>query len=240
MQAAEMLCNTMGYHLVFLISLAIGHVHSAPLQTLPSIAGYIPVYIRYGDQPLEDINPQLAEAFHEIPAAKQATVLPNVNGPTDSSLMEEASKIGIHAKRVRKAENDFSPIVKFDASMNKDDSDEELKKLVNQLQSRTEEKEDTLKQIQADLKEQLKLLEVHKGCATDHSQAFTPSTNEDYDTNERVPYNKENALQQRVKDGIRIGENIFSSIFGGKKNIRNQLSIQKVEVPQEILDGLDT
>lgn len=32
---------------------------------LPAIQGYIPVYIRYGNQPLEEINPKLAEAFHE-------------------------------------------------------------------------------------------------------------------------------------------------------------------------------
>lgn len=36
-----------------------------PLQVLPNIPGYIPVYIRTGDEPLEDINPALAEAFHE-------------------------------------------------------------------------------------------------------------------------------------------------------------------------------
>lgn len=36
---------------------------SSPLQYLPSIPGYVPVYIRYGDEPLEDINPDLAEAF---------------------------------------------------------------------------------------------------------------------------------------------------------------------------------
>lgn len=28
-------------------------------------AGYIPVYIRFGDQPLDEINPLLAEAFRE-------------------------------------------------------------------------------------------------------------------------------------------------------------------------------
>ncbi|KAI4494160.1 hypothetical protein M0802_009194 [Mischocyttarus mexicanus] len=40
-------------------------VDSYPYQILPSIPGYIPVYIRNGDQPLEEINPALAEAFHE-------------------------------------------------------------------------------------------------------------------------------------------------------------------------------
>ncbi len=38
--------------------------------------GFIPVFIRYGDQPLEDINPLLAEAFgeHEIKARNIKTV----------------------------------------------------------------------------------------------------------------------------------------------------------------------
>lgn len=33
-------------------------------QYLPAIPGYIPVYIRAGDTPLEEINPDLAAAFH--------------------------------------------------------------------------------------------------------------------------------------------------------------------------------
>ncbi|GLV43132.1 uncharacterized protein CBL_14189 [Carabus blaptoides fortunei] len=40
---------------------------SAPLvaryQILPHVPGYVPVYIRKGDTPLEEINPELAEAF---------------------------------------------------------------------------------------------------------------------------------------------------------------------------------
>lgn len=40
---------------------------------LPSIPGYIPVYIRHGDQPLEEINPALAEAFHEGSSLSKVT-----------------------------------------------------------------------------------------------------------------------------------------------------------------------
>lgn len=40
---------------------------SAPVvesyQTLPHVPGYVPVYIRKGDTPLEEINLELAEAF---------------------------------------------------------------------------------------------------------------------------------------------------------------------------------
>ncbi|XP_001607357.1 uncharacterized protein LOC100122515 [Nasonia vitripennis] len=48
-----------------LLLLLLAHANALPLQYLPEIPGYIPVYIRHGDQPLEEINPALAEAFHE-------------------------------------------------------------------------------------------------------------------------------------------------------------------------------
>ncbi|XP_067643233.1 uncharacterized protein [Eurosta solidaginis] len=41
-------------------------VVAAPYQNLPPRAGYIPVYIREGNQRLSEIHPGLAEAFHEI------------------------------------------------------------------------------------------------------------------------------------------------------------------------------
>uniref|UniRef100_A0A1B0CQ66 Putative conserved secreted protein n=1 Tax=Lutzomyia longipalpis TaxID=7200 RepID=A0A1B0CQ66_LUTLO len=34
-------------------------------QVLPPREGYVPVYIRYGETPLDEINPSLAAAFHE-------------------------------------------------------------------------------------------------------------------------------------------------------------------------------
>lgn len=36
-----------------------------PLQHLPPKPGFVPVFIRYGDEPLESINPALAVAFRE-------------------------------------------------------------------------------------------------------------------------------------------------------------------------------
>ncbi|KAG6447411.1 uncharacterized protein LOC115441680 [Manduca sexta] len=41
-------------------------------QFLPPMQGYVPVYIRNGDTPLEEINPDLAEAFHALPAGRSA------------------------------------------------------------------------------------------------------------------------------------------------------------------------
>lgn len=47
------------------------YIESRPNQVLPPREGYVPVYIRVGDTPLEHINPSLAQAFHEpLPARK--------------------------------------------------------------------------------------------------------------------------------------------------------------------------
>ncbi|XP_076662093.1 uncharacterized protein LOC143365628 isoform X2 [Halictus rubicundus] len=162
MQAAEMLCGTRVYHLVFLISLAIGYVHSFPIQILPSIPGYIPVYIRHGDQPLEEINPALAEAFHEGSHSRKATVLPNVNGPTDISLeQEEAPKNKIEAIHIRQAEiNDSSEDEKSNDPTKKDTDAEPLKQKptsepVVKLLPLTEEEKNVLEKLRVELKEEL-------------------------------------------------------------------------------------
>ncbi|XP_047508967.1 uncharacterized protein LOC125052272 [Pieris napi] len=41
-------------------------------QYLPAVPGFVPVYIQNGDTPLEEINPELAEAFHALPAGRSA------------------------------------------------------------------------------------------------------------------------------------------------------------------------
>lgn len=41
---------------------------SYPYQFLPTRDGYVPVYIRLGDTPLNEINEELAVAFHESPS----------------------------------------------------------------------------------------------------------------------------------------------------------------------------
>ncbi|RVE54474.1 hypothetical protein evm_000959 [Chilo suppressalis] len=41
-------------------------------QYLPPVPGFVPVYIRTGDTPLDEINPELAEAFHALPAGRSA------------------------------------------------------------------------------------------------------------------------------------------------------------------------
>lgn len=47
-----------------------GAPKSRARQYLPAVPGYVPVYIRSGDTPLEDINLDLAEAFESY-ARKQ-------------------------------------------------------------------------------------------------------------------------------------------------------------------------
>ncbi|XP_076752768.1 uncharacterized protein LOC143424528 [Xylocopa sonorina] len=90
MQAAEMMRGTRAvYDLVLLISLSIAYVHSFPIQVLPSIPGYIPVYIRYGDQPLEEVNPALAEAFHEAPSLSKTPYLDNISNSPDTDLEDD-------------------------------------------------------------------------------------------------------------------------------------------------------
>ncbi|KAH0567636.1 uncharacterized protein LOC123258484 [Cotesia glomerata] len=41
------------------------YTNSKPIQILQNKPGYIGVYIRHGNEPLININPALAEAFHE-------------------------------------------------------------------------------------------------------------------------------------------------------------------------------
>ncbi|XP_011639841.1 LOW QUALITY PROTEIN: uncharacterized protein LOC105428930 [Pogonomyrmex barbatus] len=66
MQAAGTLRGTRAIlSLLVLLVPLISYAYSNPIQYLPSIPGYIPVYIRYGDEPLAGINPDLAEAFGE-------------------------------------------------------------------------------------------------------------------------------------------------------------------------------
>uniref|UniRef100_A0A1Q3FR12 Uncharacterized protein n=2 Tax=Culex tarsalis TaxID=7177 RepID=A0A1Q3FR12_CULTA len=58
-------------------------------QILEPREGYIPVYIRYGDEPLSEINPALAAAFHEpvnrVSRAELAQVLQRDESPNNTS-----------------------------------------------------------------------------------------------------------------------------------------------------------
>ncbi|XP_008545311.1 uncharacterized protein LOC103569682 [Microplitis demolitor] len=51
--------------LIIAIVLFSDYTNSKPIQILNNKPGYIAVYIRHGNEPLQNINPALAEAFHE-------------------------------------------------------------------------------------------------------------------------------------------------------------------------------
>lgn len=89
---------------------------------LPAIQGYIPVYIRYGNQPLEEINPKLAEAFHEGSSVHYAySPMNNLNKVRVS--MSRAINIYIYKYNILKSE--FS-LQKLDLDLPKDENDEKL------------------------------------------------------------------------------------------------------------------
>lgn len=58
-------------------------------QTLPYRPGYVPVYIRNGDTPLEEINLDLAEAFHSIPSGRSAGRLNDIKAARSQEKQEE-------------------------------------------------------------------------------------------------------------------------------------------------------
>ncbi|XP_012286590.1 serine/arginine repetitive matrix protein 1 [Orussus abietinus] len=110
MQPAGMLRPT-GTAILLPCVLFIGYACAGPLQVLPSIPGYVPVYIRHGDQPLEEINPDLAEAFHErssLPQVTRKDRFEDVPGQIYSKEEEHASKTADHPADVRhrQAEHD--------------------------------------------------------------------------------------------------------------------------------------
>ncbi|XP_055613771.1 uncharacterized protein LOC129760195 [Uranotaenia lowii] len=49
----------------YFVSISHFPVAAPKYQILEPREGYVPVYIRYGNQPLSEINPALAAAFHE-------------------------------------------------------------------------------------------------------------------------------------------------------------------------------
>ncbi|XP_024880203.1 uncharacterized protein LOC112460020 [Temnothorax curvispinosus] len=114
MQAAGTLCGTRTISLLALLVPLIGYAYSSPIQYLPSIPGYIPVYIRYGDEPLEGINPELAEAFGETSNSVKslqkidhtlAHESDNFKDDDINTFMEESNREHVYPLHVREAES---------------------------------------------------------------------------------------------------------------------------------------
>lgn len=75
---------------VLFVAVLVQNSAAAPkYQILEPRDGYIPVYIRYGDEPLAGINPALAAAFHEpvnrVSRAELAQVLQRDESPNNTS-----------------------------------------------------------------------------------------------------------------------------------------------------------
>ncbi|KYM97282.1 PREDICTED: uncharacterized protein LOC108778587 [Cyphomyrmex costatus] len=114
MQAAGTLRGTRAISLLVLLVPLIGYAYSSPIQYLPSIPGYIPVYIRYGDEPLEGINPELAEAFGETSNSVKslqkidhtlAHESDNFKDDDIDTLLEESKREHAYPLHVRAAES---------------------------------------------------------------------------------------------------------------------------------------
>ncbi|KAL0126161.1 hypothetical protein PUN28_004939 [Cardiocondyla obscurior] len=111
MQAAGMLRGTRAISLLVLLVPLIGNAYSSPIQYLPSIPGYIPVYIRYGDEPLQGINPELAEAFGETSNSSSQKTDHTLASESDNfkddinALLEESKREHDYPLHVRAAES---------------------------------------------------------------------------------------------------------------------------------------
>lgn len=78
------------FTLLVVVAVMVQNSAAAPkYQILEPRKGYIPVYIRYGDEPLSEINPALAAAFHEpvsrVSRAELAQVLQRDESPNNTS-----------------------------------------------------------------------------------------------------------------------------------------------------------
>lgn len=94
---------------------------------MPSIPGYVPVYIRYGDEPLEEINHDLAEAFGETSNSKSLqkidhTLAHESDGFKDEDInefLEESQRNHANPLRTRAAESRSFATVNDDEPGNK-------------------------------------------------------------------------------------------------------------------------
>ncbi|XP_034949461.1 uncharacterized protein [Chelonus insularis] len=66
--------------------------YSKPLQILEHKPGYIAVYIRHGDEPLININPSLAEAFHEENILKGVVPVDKYDSPSQKNTVDDSNK----------------------------------------------------------------------------------------------------------------------------------------------------
>ncbi|XP_059618254.1 uncharacterized protein LOC132262834 [Phlebotomus argentipes] len=74
----------LGYAVALTVLLVQSSDAALVYQVLPPREGYVPVYIRYGETPLDEINPNLADAFHEYGISAR-----KIKSGLDAQMMED-------------------------------------------------------------------------------------------------------------------------------------------------------
>uniref|UniRef100_W8CC73 Secreted protein n=1 Tax=Ceratitis capitata TaxID=7213 RepID=W8CC73_CERCA len=121
--------------LILAVICCVVEIGAAPYQELPPRAGHVPVYIREGNQPLTEIHPGLAEAFHEANALTQKT--------EDANAEVVKKELTNDSKQSQPDESDIASfdVIKNDYSQRESlAKNEEAKESVNQ--KKNEKKKD--------------------------------------------------------------------------------------------------
>ncbi|XP_011195603.1 uncharacterized protein LOC105220793 [Zeugodacus cucurbitae] len=116
-------------------------IAAAPYQELPPRAGHVPVYIREGDQPLSEIHPGLAEAFHEAAALTQKVedkIAETPKDDADSESTNEKSAVVIESEPTESDIASFDVIKGIDRQSETDVKDAEAKDEVEQSKNADE------------------------------------------------------------------------------------------------------
>ncbi|XP_055636270.1 uncharacterized protein LOC129775493 isoform X1 [Toxorhynchites rutilus septentrionalis] len=107
----------------------------ARYQNLPKKDGYVPVYIRVGNTPLEQINHELAAAFQESNARSiRGTLIQELNRKTrfssesSSASSEETNNVNVILKRLNPSNRN---VTDFNSSSDESNSSEQL--LLNEI-----------------------------------------------------------------------------------------------------------
>jgi len=204
---------------------------SAPVyQFLPPRDGYVPVYIRLGDTPLDEINPELALAFHEN----------NIHTRNVNDLEEQMLNDARTHEDLSESIEDVKPIQK-DVS-----SEEEIKseKLTSPISSKyepiSEEKPVSSKKISendkeseevkddVDSEEKPSLINLRKNDESDEIVVATYKSKSDDQSSEEVTKSKRDvpvfpSTEANTSDSISSEEN-DETVVEKKVNISNESS----------------
>ncbi|KAJ6645741.1 hypothetical protein Bhyg_00950 [Pseudolycoriella hygida] len=146
-------------------------------QFLPPREGYVPVYIRLGDTPLDEINPDLALAFHE-------SNIETRNG-LDEEMQNDAPNNDDLSESIEDAVKEKLSIQK---DLSGEDSEEEEKKEVKSSDDASDS-EERFEPPQKKSTEPVKPIEEEEETVSEEKPASTETTKEN--DSEETPANKE-------------------------------------------------